>query len=48
MPIAIFDMDGVLYRGAQVLPYAQETLDRLRRARSWFFTSLCAAPQAVS
>src|SRR5437867_6807922 len=33
MPIAIFDMDGVLYRGAQVLPYAQETLDRLRRAR---------------
>jgi 4-nitrophenyl phosphatase len=33
MPIAIFDMDGVLYRGAQVLPYARETLDRLRRAR---------------
>jgi len=32
MPIAIFDMDGVLYRGAQVLPYARETLDRLRRA----------------
>jgi 4-nitrophenyl phosphatase len=34
MPIAIFDMDGVLYRGAQVLPYARETLERLRRA-SW-------------
>ena len=33
MPIAIFDMDGVLYRGAQVLPYAREALDRLRRAR---------------
>jgi 4-nitrophenyl phosphatase len=32
MPIAIFDMDGVLYRGAQVLPYARETLDRLRKA----------------
>src|SRR2546429_9697854 len=32
MPIAIFDMDGVLYRGAQVLPYAKETLERLRRA----------------
>jgi len=34
VPVAIFDMDGVLYRGAQVLPYARETLDRLRRA-SW-------------
>ncbi|HKC90422.1 MAG TPA: HAD-IIA family hydrolase [Candidatus Limnocylindria bacterium] len=34
MPIAIFDMDGVLYRGAQVMPHARETLDRLRRA-SW-------------
>src|SRR5438552_3922591 len=34
MPIVSFDMDGVLYRGAQVLPYARETLDRLRRA-SW-------------
>jgi phosphoglycolate/pyridoxal phosphate phosphatase family enzyme len=33
MPIAIFDMDGVLYRGAHVMPYARETLDRLRRAR---------------
>jgi 4-nitrophenyl phosphatase len=33
MPIAIFDMDGVLYRGAQVLPYAREALDRLRNAK---------------
>ena len=32
MPIAIFDMDGVLYRGAEVLPYAREALERLRRA----------------
>lgn len=32
MPVAIFDLDGVLYRGARVLPYARETLDRLRRA----------------
>jgi 4-nitrophenyl phosphatase len=33
MPIAIFDMDGVLYRGARVMPYARESLDRLRRAK---------------
>jgi len=26
-------MDGVLYRGAQVLPYAREALDRLRSAK---------------
>jgi phosphoglycolate/pyridoxal phosphate phosphatase family enzyme len=32
VPIAIFDMDGVLYRGDRVLPHAHETLDRLRRA----------------
>jgi phosphoglycolate/pyridoxal phosphate phosphatase family enzyme len=32
MPVAIFDMDGVLYRGSIVMPYARETLDRLRRA----------------
>src|SRR5438034_8447570 len=32
MPVAIFDMDGVLYRGSIVLPYAKETLERLRRA----------------
>jgi phosphoglycolate/pyridoxal phosphate phosphatase family enzyme len=32
VPVAIFDMDGVLYRGSIVMPYAKETLDRLRRA----------------
>jgi len=34
MPVAIFDMDGVLYRGATVLPYAREALARLR-AGGW-------------
>jgi 4-nitrophenyl phosphatase len=32
MPVAIFDMDGVLYRGNVVMPYARETLSRLRGA----------------
>ena len=32
MPVAIFDMDGVLYRGSIVMPYAQEALARLRKA----------------
>lgn len=32
MPLAIFDMDGVLYRGMHVLPYAHEALERLRHA----------------
>src|SRR5438093_3660853 len=32
MSMAILDMHGVLYRGSQVLPYAKEALDRLRRA----------------
>ena len=32
MPVAIFDMDGVLYRGSVLMPYARETLERLRRA----------------
>ncbi len=32
MPVAIFDMDGVLYRGNAVMPYAKEALERLRRA----------------
>ncbi|MEP6694822.1 MAG: HAD-IIA family hydrolase [Chloroflexota bacterium] len=32
MPVAIFDMDGVLYRGSSVMPHAKETLDRLRRS----------------
>jgi 4-nitrophenyl phosphatase len=33
MPVAIFDMDGVLYRGDTVMPHARETLQRLRAAR---------------
>ena len=32
MPVAIFDMDGVLYRGSDVLPHAKATLERLRKA----------------
>ncbi|HEV2250201.1 MAG TPA: HAD-IIA family hydrolase [Candidatus Limnocylindria bacterium] len=32
MPVAIFDMDGVLYRGNVVMPHARETLARLRSA----------------
>ena len=32
MPVAIFDMDGVLYRGSVLMPYAKETLERLRKA----------------
>ncbi len=31
MPLVIFDMDGVLYRGSRLLPYAREALERLRR-----------------
>lgn len=34
MPTAIFDMDGVLYRGNVVMPHARETLARLR-ATGW-------------
>ena len=32
MPVAIFDMDGVLYRGSMLMPHAKETLERLRGA----------------
>jgi phosphoglycolate/pyridoxal phosphate phosphatase family enzyme len=32
VPLAIFDMDGVLYRGSILMPHAKETLERLRRA----------------
>ncbi|MDQ2952227.1 MAG: HAD-IIA family hydrolase [Chloroflexota bacterium] len=41
MPVAIFDMDGVLYRGSIVMPYAQEALTRLRKAgwRVFFATN---------
>ncbi len=31
MPTAIFDMDGVLYRGNLVMPHAREAVQRLRR-----------------
>lgn len=31
VPVAIFDMDGVLYRGSMLMPHARETLERLRR-----------------
>jgi phosphoglycolate/pyridoxal phosphate phosphatase family enzyme len=32
VPVAIFDMDGVLYRGSMLMPHAKETIERLRRA----------------
>jgi 4-nitrophenyl phosphatase len=32
VPVAIFDMDGVLYRGSILMPDAKETVERLRRA----------------
>jgi phosphoglycolate/pyridoxal phosphate phosphatase family enzyme len=46
--VAIFDMDGVLYRGSQVMPYAKETLDRLRRAgwQVFFATNNSTATRA--
>ena len=48
MPVAIFDMDGVLYRGSQVLPYARETLGRLRKAgwHVYFATNNSTATRA--
>ena len=48
MPIAIFDMDGVLYRGNTVLPFARETLDRLRRGgwKVYFATNNSTATRA--
>ena len=48
MPVAIFDMDGVLYRGSQVLPYARESLERLRRAgwQVFFATNNSTATRA--
>ncbi len=41
MPVAIFDMDGVLYRGSELMPYARQTLERLRTAdwRVFFATN---------
>src|SRR6267142_1634905 len=48
MPVAIFDMDGVLYRGSIVMPYANETLARLRRAgwQVFFATNNSTATRA--
>jgi phosphoglycolate/pyridoxal phosphate phosphatase family enzyme len=48
VPVAIFDMDGVLYRGSTVMPYAKETLERLRRAgwQVFFATNNSTATRA--
>jgi 4-nitrophenyl phosphatase len=48
VPVAIFDMDGVLYRGSIVLPYAKESLERLRRAgwQVFFATNNSTATRA--
>ena len=47
-PLAIFDMDGVLYRGNIVMPYARETLDRLRQGgwQVFFATNNSTASRA--
>ena len=46
--VAIFDMDGVLYRGDLVLPHARETLARLRAAgwAVYFATNNSSASRA--
>jgi phosphoglycolate/pyridoxal phosphate phosphatase family enzyme len=48
MPVAIFDMDGVLYRGSIVMPYAKEALGRLRKAgwQVFFATNNSTATRA--
>jgi 4-nitrophenyl phosphatase len=48
MPVAIFDMDGVLYRGNVVMPYAREALTRLRAAgwQVFFATNNSTASRA--
>ncbi|HVR88165.1 MAG TPA: HAD-IIA family hydrolase [Candidatus Limnocylindria bacterium] len=48
MPVAIFDMDGVLYRGSVVMPHARETVDRLRGAgwQVFFATNNSTASRA--
>jgi len=48
MPVAIFDMDGVLYRGNVVMPYAREALARLRAAgwQVFFATNNSTASRA--
>jgi glycerol-1-phosphatase len=48
MPVAIFDMDGVLYRGDVVMPYAVQAVDRLRAAgwQVFFATNNSTASRA--
>jgi phosphoglycolate/pyridoxal phosphate phosphatase family enzyme len=48
VPVAIFDMDGVLYRGNVVMPHARETLARLRAAgwQVFFATNNSTASRA--
>ena len=48
MPVAIFDMDGVLYRGDIVMPYAREAVGRLRAAgwQVFFATNNSTASRA--
>jgi 4-nitrophenyl phosphatase len=48
MPVAIFDMDGVLYRGNVVMPHARETLARLRKVgwQVFFATNNSTASRA--
>jgi len=48
MPVAIFDLDGVLYRGSILMPYAKETLARLRKAgwQVFFATNNSTATRA--
>jgi phosphoglycolate/pyridoxal phosphate phosphatase family enzyme len=48
VPVAIFDMDGVLYRGSVVMPHATDALARLRRAgwQVFFATNNSTATRA--
>jgi phosphoglycolate/pyridoxal phosphate phosphatase family enzyme len=48
VPVAIFDMDGVLYRGSILMPHARETLERLRAAgwQVFFATNNSTATRA--
>jgi 4-nitrophenyl phosphatase len=48
VPVAIFDMDGVLYRGSILMPHAKDTVERLRRAgwQVFFATNNSTATRA--